>query len=155
MDRRDRRYLKRLAVNINIKVYRLDKKTKHTVSAYLLDTKNMTISRSLSAPDFALSLGFQAVIRLLSLMLKSPGGPNRHSRDIIRAWAYLLSASGEAIVRDCGIFCAPDYVITGTLSSSRKCIYSLRRWRPGYMSWKGLICRRNTSERLLSTPSPK
>jgi len=42
IDKIDRRDAKRLAVSSNIKVYRLDKKTHHTLSAYFLEAKDMT-----------------------------------------------------------------------------------------------------------------
>jgi len=42
MKKSDRRYIKRLAISAKIKIYRLDKKTRHTLNAYLLETKDMT-----------------------------------------------------------------------------------------------------------------
>jgi Tfp pilus assembly protein PilZ len=42
MKKSDRRYAKRLAISTKIKIYRMDKKTSHTLDAYLLETKDMT-----------------------------------------------------------------------------------------------------------------
>jgi Tfp pilus assembly protein PilZ len=42
MKKSNRRHAKRLAVSTKIKIYRLDEKTRHTLNAYLLETKDMT-----------------------------------------------------------------------------------------------------------------
>jgi Tfp pilus assembly protein PilZ len=64
MKKSDRRYTKRLAVSTKIKIYRLDKKTRHTLSAYLLETKDMTQKGFFLRTSKPLALGTELRIEI-------------------------------------------------------------------------------------------
>ena len=158
MKKKERRYSKRLAVHINIKVFRLDKKTMRTVRAYLLDARDMTKEGVFLRGNAAFPLDTR-----LRLEFNLPGGDTPVVADARVAWqakpshpgyypgmGVSIQGSEEVTERDCGIFYGCVCVTTGMPLSLRICICSLKIWGPGYMSWSGLICRRNTSERSLS-----
>ena len=72
MKKSDRRYIKRLAVTTKIKIYRLDKKTRHTLNAYLLETKDMTQKGLFLKTQKPLPLGTELQLEFSLLQASTP-----------------------------------------------------------------------------------
>ena len=65
MKKNDRRYTKRLALSTKIKIRSLDKKTRQTLSAYLLQTKDMTQKGLFLQTPKPLDIGTQLQIEII------------------------------------------------------------------------------------------
>ncbi|MFA5068742.1 MAG: PilZ domain-containing protein [Candidatus Omnitrophota bacterium] len=89
MKKKERRYSKRLAVHINIKVFRLDKKTMRTVRAYLLDARDMTKEGVFLRGNAAFPLDTR-----LRLEFNLPGGDTPVVADARVAWQAKPSHPG-------------------------------------------------------------